>query len=41
MSSRHRMSKGGSRRSFRKGASRVHGMNSSGSRYVMRGGIRL
>lgn len=41
---RHRMSLGKSRRSFRKGASQVHGMNSlssSGSSYVMRGGIRL
>lgn len=41
---RHRMSRSGSKRSFRKGASRVHGMNSlgsSGSQYVMRGGIRL
>lgn len=41
---RHRMSKGSSRRSFRKGAANVHRMNSlssSGSVYVMRGGIRL
>jgi len=41
---RHRMSYGKSKRTFRKGASRVHGMNSlssSGSTYVMRGGIRL
>lgn len=39
---RHSMSRSGSRRSFRKGASRVHRLNqSSGSKFVMRGGIRL
>lgn len=41
---RHRMSRSGSKRSFRSGASRVHPMNSmssSGSQFVMRGGIRL
>lgn len=41
---RSRMNRRNSRRTFVKGASRVHGMNSlssSGSRYVMRGGIRL
>lgn len=38
---RHGMSRSGSRRSFRRGASQVHGLNSSGARYVMRGGIRL
>lgn len=41
---RSRMSFGKSKRRFRQGASRVHGMNSlssSGSNYVMRGGIRL
>lgn len=41
---RSRMSRGRSKRSFRKGASNVHGLNSlssSGSNYVMRGGIRL
>lgn len=42
MARRHRMSRSGSRRSFRKGASRVHRLNSvSGSKFVMRGGIRL
>lgn len=40
MSRRHRMSRGSSRRNFRRGASRVHPKNSSGG-YVMRGGIRL
>ncbi|WNK12688.1 MAG: hypothetical protein [Microvirus sp.] len=39
---RRRMSKSSSRRSFRKGASNVHRLNSSsGSTYAMRGGIRL
>lgn len=41
---RHRMSRSSSKRNFRNGASRVHSMNSlssSGSTYVMRGGIRL
>lgn len=41
---RSRMSRGRSKSSFRRGAARVHGLNSlssSGSRYVMRGGIRL
>jgi hypothetical protein len=41
MSRRHRMSRSGSRKSFRRGAANVHSMNSSGARYVMRGGIRL
>lgn len=43
MRGRHRMSRSGSRRSFRKGASNVHRMNSisSGAKFVMRGGIRL
>lgn len=41
MSKRFRMSRSKSKRSFRRGAANVHGMNSSGSRYVMRGGIRL
>lgn len=41
MSRRSRMSRGKSRRSFRRGASNVHGLNSSGARFVMRGGIRL
>lgn len=38
---RRRMSGRKSRRSFRRGAAQVHQLNSSGSRYVMRGGIRL
>lgn len=38
---RSRMSRSSSKRSFRKGASRVHGLNSSGASYNMRGGIRL
>lgn len=38
---RSRMSRGRSRRSFRHGAAQVHQLNSSGARYVMRGGIRL
>jgi len=40
---RHHMSSGKSKRSFRRGASNVHPKNSqsSGSVYVMRGGIRL
>ena len=38
---RHRISYGKSKRTFRHGAANVHGMNSIGSRYVMRGGIRL
>lgn len=40
---RHRLSKGKSKRVFRKGAAQVHKMNglSSGSYFVMRGGIRL
>lgn len=43
MSRRHRMSKRSSRRTFSRGAGRVHVKNlqSSGSSYVMRGGIRL
>ena len=36
------MSRSGSRRSFRRGASNVHRLNSStGSKFAMRGGIRL
>lgn len=39
---RRKMSRGKSRRSFRRGASNVHRKNlSTGSQYVMRGGIRL
>lgn len=38
---RYRMSRSSSKRSFRRGASQVHQLNSSGARYVMRGGIRL
>lgn len=38
---RRSMSYGSSKRKFRAGASNVHGLNSSGARYVMRGGIRL
>lgn len=38
---RHHMSRSSSKRSFRKGASNVHHLNSSGAKYVMRGGIRL
>lgn len=40
---RRRMSRSGSKRSFRKGANRVHRKNmiSSGSNFNMRGGIRL
>lgn len=39
---RHRMSRGGSKRSFSYGANRIHRKNiDSGSAYVMRGGIRL
>lgn len=41
---RSRMSRGRSRSSFTRGANRVHVKNmtsSSGSGYVMRGGIRL
>lgn len=39
---RSRMSRGTSKKAFRHGAARVHPKNmSSGSRYVMRGGIRL
>lgn len=38
---RHRMSRSSSKRKFRHGAAQVHGLNSSGARYVMRGGIRL
>lgn len=39
---RSRMSRRSSRRSFRKGASQVHRLNSNaGSRYAMRGGIRF
>ena len=42
MSKRHRISRGSSKRMFRATASRVHPKNiSSGSSYVMRGGIRL
>lgn len=38
---RRRMSRSSSRSNFRRGASQVHSLNSSGARYVMRGGIRL
>lgn len=39
---RSHMSRSNSKRSFRSGASRVHGLNqSSGSTMAMRGGIRL
>lgn len=41
MARRRSMSRGASRRSFRRGAAQVHSLNSSGARYVMRGGIRL
>lgn len=42
MSRRRSMSRSTSRRSFRRGASNVHRLNSSsGSKFVMRGGIRL
>lgn len=44
MSRRYRMSRRSSRKSFSRGAGRVHKKNmlsSSGSKYVMRGGIRL
>lgn len=44
MARRHKISRGKSKYVFNKGAARVHPMNmmsSSGSRYVMRGGIRL
>lgn len=44
MLGRRSMSRSGSKRSFRKGASRVHRLNSSmssGAKFVMRGGIRL
>lgn len=41
MSRRHRLGRKSSKASFRRGASNVHSLNSSGSRYVMRGGIRL
>lgn len=39
---RHGMSRRGSRKSFSRGANRIHKKNlQSGSGYVMRGGIRL
>lgn len=41
---RHKMSRGGSKRSFSRGANRVHRKNlqsSVGATYAMRGGIRL
>lgn len=38
---RKKLSKRGSKKMFRKGASRVHKRNMQGSHYVMRGGIRL
>lgn len=44
MSKRHKMSRGRSKRSFSRGASRVHRKNmlsSGGASYSMRGGIRL
>lgn len=44
MSRRHRMGKRSSKMSFKRGASRIHKLNSlssSGGKFVMRGGIRL
>lgn len=43
MSRRYKMNKSSSRRVFSRGANRTHikNLNSSGSSYVMRGGIRL
>lgn len=44
MSRRFRMSKRSSRRTFSRGANRVHRKNmlsSSGSKYVQRGGLRI
>lgn len=44
MSRRYKMSRRSSHRSFSRGANRLHKKNllsSSGSQYVMRGGIRL
>lgn len=38
---RRRMSFKKSRRTFRRAASNVHSLNSSGARFNMRGGIRL
>lgn len=38
---RRRLNRSKSRRTFRKGAAQVHGLNSTGARYAMRGGIRL
>lgn len=41
---RHKMSKSSSRKSFTRGANRIHKKNlqgSAGSMYAMRGGIRL
>lgn len=42
MSRRYRQNRSSSRRSFKRGANRVHRKNSlSGANFVMRGGIRL
>lgn len=41
MAKRFKMSGGRSRRTFTRGAMRVHPKNGMGSRVVMRGGIRL
>lgn len=44
MAYRHKMSRGGSRKSFSRGANRLHKKNLSssvGASYAMRGGIRL
>lgn len=38
---RRKLSRRSSKKMFRKGASRMHKKNLSGSHYVMRGGIRL
>lgn len=38
---RSKMSRGRSKRSFSRGADRVHRKNLSGGGYAMRGGIRL
>ena len=39
--SRHRLSRRGSRKLFRKTASRLHRRNMQSGHFVMRGGIRL
>ena len=38
---RSRIRNGKSKHMFRQGSANVHSLNSSGSRHVMRGGIRL